>query len=220
MPVTKAGFKPCFEVCANLFVDRHHAIGQWTRPVCAPILPCIVRAVGNDTANCEKNFRDMTAPMPKSEELPYRPCVGIMLVNMDGKVFVGQRLDNKVEAWQMPQGGIDDGEEPRVAAIRELGEETGIDAHHVEIIATTREEHFYDLPADLLGKVWGGKFRGQRQIWYLARFTGTNDDINIQTSHPEFGAWKWAAPETLPDLIVPFKKKLYRDVLQEFQDLI
>jgi putative (di)nucleoside polyphosphate hydrolase len=165
-------------------------------------------------------FRDILANMPKSEELPYRHCVGIMLVNMDGKVFVGQRLDNKVEAWQMPQGGIDEGEEPRVAAIRELAEETGIGPDHVEIIATAREEHFYDLPADLVSKVWGGKYRGQRQIWYLARFTGTDGDINIQTSHPEFAAWKWASPETLPDMIVPFKKKLYRDVLQEFHDLI
>lgn len=158
--------------------------------------------------------------MPVSDLLPYRPCVGIMLVNMDGKVFVGQRIDNKVEAWQMPQGGIDDGEDPRDAALRELGEETGIAPDLVEIIAHSKEEHFYDLPEDLVGKVWGGRFRGQRQIWYLARFLGTDDQIDIETEHPEFRAWKWAEPKTLPDLIVPFKKKLYRDILKEFRALI
>ncbi len=143
-----------------------------------------------------------------------------MLVNMDGKVFVGQRIDNKVEAWQMPQGGIDEGEDPRATAIRELGEETGIAPEHVEIIATARSELFYDLPTELIGQIWGGKYRGQRQIWYLARFTGKDSDVNIQTDHPEFRDWKWAPPESLPDLIVPFKKKLYRDILQEFRDLI
>lgn len=143
-----------------------------------------------------------------------------MLVNMDGKVFVGQRIDNKVEAWQMPQGGIDEGEDPRATAIRELGEETGIAPEHVEIIATARSELFYDLPTELVGQIWGGKYRGQRQIWYLARFTGKDSDIDIQTDHPEFRDWKWASPESLPELIVPFKKKLYRDILQEFRDLI
>lgn len=158
--------------------------------------------------------------MTEHSPLPYRPCVGIMLVNMDGKVFVGQRIDNKVEAWQMPQGGIDDGEEPREAALRELGEETGIVPNHVNIIKQTRDEHFYDLPDDLIGKIWGGRFRGQRQIWFLARFTGEDSDIDIRTRHAEFREWKWTPPETLPDLIVPFKRKLYRDILQEFRDLI
>lgn len=153
-------------------------------------------------------------------DLPYRPCVGIMLVNMDGKVFVGQRIDNKVEAWQMPQGGIDPGEDSRAAALRELGEETGIAPGHVEIIGRTTDEHFYDLPDDLVGQIWGGKYRGQRQIWYLARFIGSDADIDIETPHPEFRAWKWAEPDTLPELIVPFKKKLYRDILKEFRDLI
>ncbi|MET0370199.1 MAG: RNA pyrophosphohydrolase [Sphingobium sp.] len=158
--------------------------------------------------------------MPQEAELPYRPCVGIMLVNMDGKVFVGQRLDNKVEAWQMPQGGIDPDEDAKAAALRELGEETGIGPGHVEIIAKAKDEHFYDLPPDLVGQLWGGRYRGQRQYWYLARFLGTDADIDIQTEHPEFRDWKWIAPDQLPEVIVPFKRKLYRDVLQEFRDLI
>ncbi len=160
------------------------------------------------------------ASMPNDTELPYRPCVGIMLVNMDGKVFVGQRLDNVVEAWQMPQGGIDEGEDAKAAALRELQEETGIRPDLVEIIAKAKDEHFYDLPPELVGKLWGGKYRGQRQYWYLARFVGQDCDIDIQTKHPEFREWKWAAPDTLPDLIVPFKRKLYRDILQEFRALI
>lgn len=159
------------------------------------------------------------ASMPDSENA-YRPCVGVMLVNMKGEVFVGQRLDNVVEAWQMPQGGIDAGEDAKAAALRELGEETGIVPDHVEIIAKARDEHFYDLPPELLGKIWGGKYRGQRQIWFLARFLGSDDDINIQTHHPEFRDWRWIDPETLPDVIVPFKRKLYRDILHEFRPLI
>lgn len=159
--------------------------------------------------------------MPNDQQsLGYRPCVGIMLVNMDGKVFVGQRLDNEVEAWQMPQGGIDEGEDAKSAALRELNEETGIVHNDVEIIARAKEEHFYDLPPELIGKLWGGKYRGQRQYWFLARFVGSDADINIETKHPEFREWKWASPETLPDMIVPFKRKLYRDILQEFRSLI
>jgi len=155
-----------------------------------------------------------------SSTLPYRPCVGMMLVNMDGKVFVGQRLDSEVEAWQMPQGGIDPGEEPRDTALRELGEETGIAPDLVNIIARAREELFYDLPDELVGKIWGGKYRGQRQTWFLMRFLGTDADVNIHTAHQEFRDWRWVVPEELPELIVPFKKKLYRDLVQEFQHLI
>ncbi len=160
------------------------------------------------------------ASVPNNSELGYRPCVGVMLVNMDGRVFVGQRIDSQVEAWQMPQGGIDPGEEEKEAAFRELGEETGISPDHVEIIAKARDEHLYDLPPELVGKLWGGKFRGQRQTWFLARFLGSDSDIDIATPHPEFSEWKWIDPEALPDVIVPFKRKLYRDILQEFKALI
>ncbi len=160
------------------------------------------------------------ASMPNNSELGYRPCVGVMLVNMDGRVFVGQRIDSQDEAWQMPQGGIDPGEEEKEAAFRELGEETGISPDHVEIIAKARDEHLYDLPPELVGKLWGGKFRGQRQTWFLARFLGSDSDIDIATPHPEFSQWKWIDPEALPDVIVPFKRKLYRDILQEFKALI
>jgi putative (di)nucleoside polyphosphate hydrolase len=154
--------------------------------------------------------------------LPYRPCVGVMLVNSDGRVFVGKRIDNKEgDAWQMPQGGVDDGEELRPAALRELAEETGLRDELVTIIAQTREELLYDLPDALIGKLWKGKYRGQRQTWFLARFAGTDTDIRLDAHEPpEFCEWKWVAPETLPDLIVPFKRRVYRSVLEEFRDLI
>jgi putative (di)nucleoside polyphosphate hydrolase len=153
--------------------------------------------------------------------LPYRPCVGVMLVNRDGLVFVGQRIDNKEgDAWQMPQGGIDPGEDIEGAALRELEEETGVKADLIQILARSKKEYFYDLPEELIGKLWGGKYRGQRQIWFVARFLGVEADINIATKHPEFNAWRWTSPDTLVDLIVPFKKKLYRDVVAEFGDLI
>jgi putative (di)nucleoside polyphosphate hydrolase len=156
------------------------------------------------------------------ESLPYRPCVGVMLVNAHGRVFVGKRIDSKEgDAWQMPQGGIDEGEDLHPAALRELWEETGIGRDHVTILAESREEHFYDLPSDLLGKLWSGRFRGQRQRWLLLRFTGEDHQINLAAhDHPEFLEWKWVEPETLPDLIVPFKKRVYRQVVEEFRALI
>lgn len=148
--------------------------------------------------------------------LPYRPCAGVMLLNADGLVFVGQRIDSSADAWQMPQGGIDAGEEPSTAALRELGEETGIDPSRVSVIAQSRTEHLYDLPPHLLGKMWKGRFRGQRQWWFLMRFKGDDSDINIATAHPEFRAWQWVAPDRLVDLIVPFKRQLYANVVAEF----
>lgn len=154
--------------------------------------------------------------------LPYRHCVGVMLVNANGRVFVGKRIDNKEgDAWQMPQGGIDDGEELHPAALRELHEETGITEDLVTIIAESKEEHFYDLPGELLGKLWGGRYRGQRQRWLLLRFTGEDSHVNLDAhKHPEFHEWKWVEPDVLPDLIVPFKKRVYRQVVEEFRDLI
>ena len=159
---------------------------------------------------------------PKFEDLPYRPCAGIMLANTEGKVFVGQRLDKAPEgdAWQMPQGGIDDGEEAEQAALRELVEETGISPELVDVIARSRNEHFYDLPEELLGKIWKGKYRGQRQWWFLMRFKGVDGDINIDTDHPEFSRWQWVSPDRLPQLIVPFKKRLYESLVSEFGELI
>ncbi|WP_294325162.1 RNA pyrophosphohydrolase [uncultured Sphingomonas sp.] len=155
--------------------------------------------------------------MDKSN-LPYRPCAGVMLLNRDGQVFVGQRLDSMLEAWQMPQGGIDDGEAPIDAAIRELREETGVAEDKVRLIAEGPEELFYDLPDDMIGKIWKGKWRGQRQRWFLFGFEGTDDDIDIETPEPEFRAWRWADPADLPTMIVPFKKVLYEQVLAGFAE--
>jgi putative (di)nucleoside polyphosphate hydrolase len=150
--------------------------------------------------------------------LPYRPCAGVMLINRAGQVFVGQRIDATVEAWQMPQGGIDDGEDAETAAIRELGEETGVQPDKVELIATAPNELFYDLPPDLIGKVWKGKWRGQRQRWFLYRFLGEDSDVDIATQHQEFRAWRWVDPAELPEIIVPFKKALYENVLSAFAE--
>ena len=152
--------------------------------------------------------------------LPYRPCAGVLLINDQGLVFAGQRIDQgggePGGAWQMPQGGIDKGETPRDAALRELGEETGIASDKVELIADAGRDFDYDLPPDLAGKVWGGKYRGQRQRWFLFRFLGQDSDIDIATPHPEFRAWRWAGPDELEHLIVPFKRDLYRDVVAAF----
>ncbi len=145
--------------------------------------------------------------------LPYRAGVGIMLMNADGQVFVGQRLDSTLEAWQMPQGGIDDGEDPRTAALRELEEETGVPAHLVEITAETEEWLYYDLPDDLIGTIWKGRYCGQRQKWFAMRFLGTDADVRIDTQHAEFRAWQWADRAQLSALIVPFKRALYEEVL-------
>jgi putative (di)nucleoside polyphosphate hydrolase len=153
-----------------------------------------------------------------ASSLPYRPAAGVMLLNAEGKVFVAQRLDSSLEAWQMPQGGLDEGEDPETGALRELEEETGIGREHVEIVARAPKELYYDLPEDLVGKLWKGKWRGQRQTWFLCRFTGTDADVNIETAHPEFRAWKWAEPAELPAMIVPFKKKLYEDVIDAFSE--
>ena len=152
--------------------------------------------------------------------LPYRPGVGVMLVNADNRIFVGQRFDSTVEAWQMPQGGIDPGEEPWGAALRELGEETGVPPHLAEKIAETGDWLTYDLPPELVGKIWKGRYRGQRQRWYALRFLGNDGDVNIATEHAEFRAWKWADLAELSRLIVPFKRQLYTDLVRELGPLI
>ena len=151
--------------------------------------------------------------------LPYRPCVGVMLINPAGLIWAGQRLDapTGTTAWQMPQGGIDDGEKPRTAAFRELREETGVAETSVAFLAKTENWITYDLPPELLGRVWGGKYRGQRQKWFAMRYLGQDDQITIDVPHPEFSSWKWIeAPEMLA-AIVPFKRHVYAQVIDAFR---
>ncbi len=149
-------------------------------------------------------------------KLPYRPCVGLMLMNAEGQVFVGKRNDGPKDAWQMPQGGVDKGEDPRNAALRELWEETGVSADLVEVVAETDGWLPYDLPHDIVPKIWKGRYRGQEQKWYLMRFSGTDDQINIDTDHPEFCEWKWQDPSNLIEEIVPFKREVYERVVVAF----
>ncbi|MFK7869802.1 MAG: RNA pyrophosphohydrolase [Roseobacter sp.] len=150
------------------------------------------------------------------EKLPYRPCVGIMLVNAAGQVFVGQRIDNYKDAWQMPQGGVDKGEDPRDAALRELWEETGVTADKVVVEAETADWLPYELPHDLVPKLWKGRYRGQEQKWFLMRFQGDDADVNIASEHQEFSRWQWMAHDALVQNIVPFKQTVYTAVLAEF----
>ena len=156
------------------------------------------------------------------DHLPYRPCAGFMLINAEGQVFVGQRIDPSAHGyWQMPQGGIDKGEDVREAALRELEEEVGVPADKVEVIAQTSRPICYDLPPELVGKVWKGKYRGQEQHWFLGRFLGEDADIDLNAHDPaEFNEWRWIAPDQLPELIIPFKRAVYEEVLAEFRDLI
>ena len=149
--------------------------------------------------------------------LPYRLGVGIMLFDKAGRVFVARRIDAKADAWQMPQGGIDGDEAPRVAALRELKEEIG--TANAMILAESRDWHAYDLPRHLIGRVWGGRFRGQRQKWFAARFLGEDTEIDLDTAHPEFDAWQWVEVDRLTNLIVPFKRKLYAALVDEFGHL-
>jgi putative (di)nucleoside polyphosphate hydrolase len=144
-------------------------------------------------------------------DLPYRPCVGIMLFNRDGKVFVGKRIDQTVEGWQMPQGGIDKGESPKQAVLRELKEEVGTDK--AEIISEMEDWVTYDLPEHLIGVAFHGKYRGQKQKWFALRFTGEDRDIDLTSYEPEFSAFKWVDLKALPGLIVPFKRDTYKVVI-------
>ncbi|MEC3860711.1 RNA pyrophosphohydrolase [Mesobacterium sp. TK19101] len=150
-------------------------------------------------------------------QLPYRRNVGVMLVNGDGHVFVGQRIDSEVPAWQMPQGGIDKNEDPRAAALRELEEETGVPASLVTVEAETDGWIAYDLPHDIVPKIWKGRFKGQEQKWFLLRFHGQDSDIRLDADdHQEFSEWRWLPPADLPGQIVPFKRAVYEKVLQCF----
>jgi len=141
----------------------------------------------------------------------------MMVCNRRGGVFAGQRLDSAMDAWQMPQGGIEHGEEPEEAALRELREETGIPPESVQVMAETRDWIPYDLPHYLVQKLWKGQYRGQKQRWFLMRFVGDDSQINIKTAHPEFSRWCWLPPEELLQKIVPFKRDTYERVIREFQ---
>ena len=152
-----------------------------------------------------------------AESLPYRPCVGVVLIDARGMVFAGQRIDSPTPAWQMPQGGIDEGETPREAAYRELREETGVTRDKVEFVGKTHGWVTYDLPPELLGKVWGGKYRGQRQKWFLFRFKGQDADVKIASEHPEFSTWRWILVDEMVESIVPFKRAVYEEVVRSFR---
>jgi putative (di)nucleoside polyphosphate hydrolase len=155
--------------------------------------------------------------MSSFSDLPYRPCVGIMLFNKDGKVFVGKRIDQSVEGWQMPQGGIDKGETPEQAAKRELQEEVGTDK--AEIMAEMEDWVTYDLPEHLIGVAFQGKYKGQRQKWFAMRFTGKDADIDLTAHDPEFSDFQWVSLAELPGLIVPFKRQTYKAVIAAFKNL-
>jgi putative (di)nucleoside polyphosphate hydrolase len=152
---------------------------------------------------------------PAHDDHLYRPNVGIMLLNPAREVFVGRRIDWPAEAWQMPQGGVDKGEDPLRAAFRELKEETGTDK--AELVAESRDWIRYDVPEALAGRLWRGRYRGQRQKWFLMRFTGSDDDFDLATHHPEFSAWRWVAAARLADLVVPFKRPVYLAIVEEFR---
>ena len=158
--------------------------------------------------------------MKNFSSLHYRPCVGLMVVNRQRKIFTAQRLGFSSEAWQMPQGGIEDGEDALTAAYRELQEETSIDREKVQVLATSKDWLRYELPADLKPKLWNGLYKGQTQKWFLMRFLGTDSDVNLKTSVPEFSSWRWSSKNQLVKSIVSFKKQLYCDVLREFEKFL
>lgn len=155
-----------------------------------------------------------TKPQSNLDTRPYRPCVGILLLNQENLVFVGNRIDTPGAHWQMPQGGIEPGETPADAAMRELYEETGL--KNAEIIAEAGELFRYDLPPALSKRVWGGRYRGQEQHWFAIRFHGQDSEIKLDLHEPEFSEWRWMAMTDITSHIVPFKRAIYEDVLSEF----
>lgn len=152
------------------------------------------------------------------DNMPYRNGVGMMLLNKENLVFVGRRIDTTSDAWQMPQGGIDSGEAPEDAALRELEEEIG--TRDAAIVAESKEWLHYDLPDRLIPRIWNGKYRGQKQKWFALNFLGTDADININTAHPEFCEWRWISIDALPEMIVPFKRDIYTKVVDEFGQIL
>jgi len=155
---------------------------------------------------------------PLAHGLPYRPGVGAVLFDPRGWVFVGRRIDTEVEAWQLPQGGVDRGEDPETAVLRELAEEIG--TTKAVVVARASRPYRYALPAELVGKVWRGRYGGQEQWWFALRFTGTDADIDLNADHhPEFNAWRWVPIGDLPRLAIGFKRQLYTDLVAEFAHL-
>ena len=153
-----------------------------------------------------------------NHQLPMRTGVGIIVLNNNNQVFVGKRKDNPGDKWQMPQGGVDKGEDFITAMRRELIEETSI--KNIKILKEIQNMYQYELPNNLVGIIWKGKFRGQRQKWFITKFLGKDDEINLDTQHPEFIDWKWIDPQDLPEVIVDFKKELYLNLLKEINKVI
>jgi|TARA_R110002072_G_scaffold176934_3_gene332773 putative (di)nucleoside polyphosphate hydrolase len=168
------------------------------------------------TSETQQNPRPLT--QDEVEALPYRLGVGLVLLNRRDRVFVAKRIDTRAEAWQMPQGGMDEGERPVETAFREMEEEIG--TRQAEIIAESRDWLTYDLPRDIIPKIWQGRYRGQKQKWFLLRFTGQDSDIRIDGPHPEFSEWRWGRFAELPEMIVPFKRPIYQAIVAEFQHLV
>lgn len=161
----------------------------------------------------------MTSPLTAEQidALPYRPNVGVMMINAEGLIFAAQRLDSELPAWQMPQGGIDEDEDPRRAALRELEEEIGVPPALVQVMAQTDDWLTYDLPEHLLGNLWKGRYRGQKQKWFLLRYLGRDDQIDLAQEHPEFSEWRWIQADDMIEAIVPFKREIYRSVVAAFR---
>ena len=156
----------------------------------------------------------------KTNPKDYRPNVGMMIINQKKEIFVGKRIDHPSDFWQMPQGGIDAQEIPSIAALREMEEEVGIKENKVELLTESQDWYYYSIPSDLAKTLWKGKYKGQRQKWFLYKFKGLDKDINIHTEHPEFSDYKWVTKDFLVPNIVPFKKEIYEKLLEEFKDYL